>query len=163
MVKTDPEGNMQWTNTYGKIGTTNYAYSIIQTDDLGYALGGYTADGGWAFRLLKIDALGNEQWNGIYNIPRTPSASEMCARAVQTSDGGFAIAGTTVRDRLYGEFLLIKTDENGVVPEFPSLLVLPICIIVTILVVYITKKYLPKKLSYVETTPRPNPKATSKG
>jgi hypothetical protein len=40
---------------------------------------------------------------------------------VQTSDGGYALAGYTQSFGAgYDDFWLVKTDASGVVPEFPS-------------------------------------------
>jgi hypothetical protein len=127
---------------------TNYAYSIVQTKDGGYALGGYTAssDPGWSFRLLKIDVTGNVEWNENYGT-RIPNVDDMCARAIQTKDGGFAIAGSSKRNRVWSEFLLIKTDEKGIVPEFPSLSLVIVTSIVAIPVVVLFKKFSKKGLT----------------
>jgi len=105
LVKTDSEGNMQWNRSYG--GT-----SMVQTSDGGYVLAGSTivapAIEGY-FRLVKTDALGYKQWNKTY--PR--GAYDLAQSVIQTSDGGYAIAGLTRPDVGEGDFLLIKTDPSG--------------------------------------------------
>jgi hypothetical protein len=105
LVKTDSEGNMQWNSSYS--GT-----AMIQTSDGGYVLAGSTiispaveAD----FRLVKTDALGYIQWNKTY--PR--GAYDLAESVIQTSDGGYAIAGLTRPGVGEGDFLLIKTDSSG--------------------------------------------------
>jgi len=105
LVKTDSYGNMQWNKTYG--GGT--AHSLIQTSDGGYALAGEIIPSGAAqdFYVVKTDADGNMQWSRTYGGEHTDIAHSL----VETSDGGFAIAGHT--GWLFQDFLLIKTDVDG--------------------------------------------------
>jgi hypothetical protein len=141
LVKTDSGGNEEWNKTYG--GTNDdYAYSVVQTTDGGYALAGHTVSygvGGGDFWLIKTDEFGNAQWNMTYGGDDT----EFMYSMIQTGDGGFALAGVTwsfgVGDG-YCDFWLVKTDESGVVPEFPSLSVLPLLTTLTLLVVITAKK-----------------------
>ena len=125
LVKTDADGNEQWNKTYG--GTF---LSLSQTVDGGYALAGVISDqgaGGSDSWFVKTDANGNEEWNMTYGGPGEDRAFSV----VQAADGGYALSGPT---ESYGagsrDFWLIKTDEFGVVPEFPSyllaLLILPL-------------------------------------
>jgi hypothetical protein len=112
LVKTDASGNALWNKTYGGTGE-DYAYALVRTSDGGYALAGGTGSfgaGGYDAWLVKTDASGNMQWNKTYG-----GASDDWAYAlVQTSDGGYAIAGYTDS---YGagssDFWLIKTDASG--------------------------------------------------
>ena len=105
LVKTDSYGNMQWNKTYG--GGT--AHSLIQTSDGGFALAGEIIPSGAAqdFYVVKTDADGNMQWKRTYGGEHTDIAHSL----VETSDGGFAIAGHT--GWLFQDFLLIKTDVDG--------------------------------------------------
>jgi hypothetical protein len=145
LVKTDYAGNMQWNKTYG--GTSyDYAYSVVQTSDGGYALAGHTRSfgaGSTDFWLVKTDASGNAQWNKTYGGTEFDAAYAL----VETGDGGYALAGITLS---YGasnsDFWLVKTDENGVIPEFPSFLMLPLFAALTIIAVVLAKKRLPKKV-----------------
>jgi len=111
LVVTDPNGNAQWNRTYG--GTNNeYASSIIQNSDGGYAIAGRTYSfgaGSWDFWLVKTDTVGNMLWNRTYGGTGWDEAYSM----VETSDGGYAIAGETSS---YGagnyDFLLVKTGQE---------------------------------------------------
>jgi hypothetical protein len=112
LVKTDSAGNPQWTRTYGGA-SGDAASSVVQTNDGGYALAGYTASygaGSWDFWLVKTDSAGNPQWNKTYGGASGDGAHSV----VQTSDGGYAIAGYTGS---YGagsaDFWLVKTDSVG--------------------------------------------------
>jgi hypothetical protein len=106
----DPMGGaLAWSKTYG--GTSaDYAYSLVQTGDGGYALAGYTksyGSGNYDFWLVKTDAAGNMQWSKTYGGMGEDRAYSL----VQTGDGGYALAGYTGS---FGagsyDFWLIKTD-----------------------------------------------------
>jgi len=142
LLKTDEWGNMQWTKTYG--GTNDdRAFSLVETSDGGYAIAGGTESfgaGSFDFWLVKTDGYGNMEWNQTYD------AGEGWAYSlVETSDGGYAIAGdmhSTDAGIIYDAFL-VKTDEHGIIPEFPSWIILPLLITAT-LVIIICKQRLPK-------------------
>ena len=111
-VKTDSAGNMQWIRTYGGA-EWDFAYSVVQTFDGGYALAGGTRSygaGSWDMWLIKTDAAGNVQLNKTYG-----GAPDDCAYSVaQTFDGGYAIAGYTVSYSVgMDDFWLVKTDSTG--------------------------------------------------
>jgi hypothetical protein len=137
LIKTDAYGNMEWNQTYG--GTeTDHAYSLIETSDGGYALAGFTASfgaGGYDFWLVKTDADGNMEWNQTYGGTENDVANSL----VDTSDGGYAIAGVTASFGV-GDCWLIKTDEYGVIPEFPSWTILPLLLLTTVVVMVYRKK-----------------------
>jgi hypothetical protein len=104
LVKTDSNGNMQWSRTYGGVGG-DIANCVVQTSDGGYAIAGSTNSSGagqYDFWLVKTDSNGNMQWNQTYGWIWTDQAYSV----VQTSDGGYAIAGQ-------GFMNLVKTDGNG--------------------------------------------------
>jgi hypothetical protein len=112
LVKTDGSGNMQWNKTYG--GTkADQAFSVVQTFDGGYALGGSTFSYGKGqndFWLVKVDSSGNMQWNKTYGGTSCDEAHSV----VQTSDGGYALAGSTESFGTYSiAFWLVKVDSSG--------------------------------------------------
>ena len=143
LVKTDANGNLEWNRTYGE---PDYGYwnSMVQTSDGGYALAGYTssspAGGGvtnndvW---LAKTDAFGNIEWNQKYGGLEDDDANSL----IVTSDGGYALAGYTGS---FGaedyDFWLIKTDEYGIIPEFPSWIILPLFLMATFSAILLKKK-----------------------
>jgi hypothetical protein len=116
LVKTDSSGNMQWNKAYGGTGWDE-AYALVQTGDSGYALAGYTtsfAIGYFDFWLVKTDANGNALWNKTYGTMGSDKAQAL----VQTTDGGYALAGWEgFSNESFGagvfDFWLVKTDSSG--------------------------------------------------
>lgn len=99
-------GNLQsiaWIKSFGGSGDDT-PRSIIQTNDGGFAVLGFTnsTDGDLAFKsigvndywLLKLDADGNLQWQRTYG----GSKDDRGQQVLQTSDGGYAIAGYAMSD-----------------------------------------------------------------
>jgi hypothetical protein len=69
----------------------------------------------------------------------------MCS-LVATSDGGYAIASTSGSYEAGDyDFLLVKTDEFGVVPEYSSLLVPALMLTATAFIIINKKKLLHKR------------------
>jgi len=112
LIKTDPQGNVEWKNTYGGSGTEQL-YQVIATSDGGYALAGYTfsyAAGKADFWLVKTDAAGEMEWSQVYGGEKY----EIPYSVVATSDGGYALAGFTASFGAgRGDFWLVKTDSSG--------------------------------------------------
>ena len=74
-------------------------------------------------------------WNKEY-----PSLEGRGNSIIKTEDGGYAIAGYTYSVGAgNSDVWLIKTDETGVIPEFPSWAILPLFLIVTLCAVGIKK------------------------
>lgn len=105
-IKTDNSGNMLWNKTYGD-SDWEYAHSLIQTPDEGYAITGYKSRDIW---LIKTDDSGDILWNKTYG----GSEWEVAYSIIQTNDGGYALAGRT---ESYGDgssdFWLVKIDNSG--------------------------------------------------
>ncbi len=108
LVKTDSGGNVVWEKTYGGIGEV--AYSVEQTNDGGYIMAGVAQypNGSNGNRLIKIDPSGNMQWSQMLYSPGIGSSA--CS-VKQTSDGGYAVAGSGTAAWSYS--WLIKTDTYG--------------------------------------------------
>jgi hypothetical protein len=67
----------------------------IQTTDGGYALAGYINSlgaRGKDFWLVKVDSVGNQQWNKTYGGP----GDEVAYSLIQTIDGGYILSGSGV-------------------------------------------------------------------
>jgi hypothetical protein len=94
IVKLNMNGTFQWSKTYGG-SEDEVVFSIIQTSDGSLIAAGYTDSfglGGNNFYILKLDTTGTLQWS------RTVGGTGPNGQAysiIQTTDGGFAIAGVT--------------------------------------------------------------------
>lgn len=135
LIKVNADGSMQTThNTAGGaangdnfpsglpdfIATSDGGYAFVTNVETWYNDGGTTPSYYYGL-LVKTDGSGNLQWNQSYGggpeLPQ-PNASGTINSLVQTSDGGYALAGglssydsstgTTVNG-----FWLIKTDASG--------------------------------------------------
>jgi len=113
VIKLDANGNLQWTKTIGGP-ASEIGNSLIQTSDGGYAIAGYTKSfgaGDWDFYVVKLDANGNLQWTKTIDAKNKYYSK---SSLIQTSDGGYAIAGHT-ESLGAGELdvYLVKLDRNG--------------------------------------------------
>jgi hypothetical protein len=113
VVKLDANGNLQWTKTIGGPASEE-GNSLIQTSDGGYAIAGDTKSfgtGKWDVYVVKLDAKGNLQWTKTIGGENHDSGSSL----IQTSDGGYAIAGNTSSFGAgdYNDVYLVKLDKNS--------------------------------------------------
>lgn len=113
LIRTDASGIFQWGRTWGGV-DSDFAYSLVQTSDGGYALAGETFSFGAGlsdFWLVKTDANGIMQWERAHG----GSHYDYAHSVVQTDDGGYALAGSTLS---FGagswDAWLVKTDASGI-------------------------------------------------
>jgi hypothetical protein len=116
LVKLDELGKMVWVKTYGGLDYDS-ASLVIETSDGGYAIAGskvIPGTSGKDFWLVKTDAYGNMEWNQTYGEEGYALA---VYSVVETSDGGYAIAGSTyvgvLDSRDSNNLILVKTDASG--------------------------------------------------
>ncbi len=102
-----------WARTYG--GTfSEEAYSVVQTSDGGFMVAGQTNSFGSThphFWVLRLDEDGTVVWERAF----TGIGGDAALSAVQTSDGGFAVAGTTGSFGAGRDFWVLRLDEDGTV------------------------------------------------
>ncbi|KYK24761.1 hypothetical protein AYK25_01660 [Thermoplasmatales archaeon SM1-50] len=104
---------IEWEKTYGRE-LVDWGRCVQQTSDGGYILSGacdryvYTPCQGYIY-LLKIDAMGNIEWQQQYGI----IPYENVGQYIQpSSDGGYIIAGFTGYNYHFDAYIL-KTDSSG--------------------------------------------------
>jgi len=113
LIKTDAQGNEMWSQTFGGQGT-DQGRQVVSTLDEGYLISGYTDSfgtlGGFNFWLVKANSLGELEWQRFYG----EQGDDRGLSGIQTSDGGYAIAGyTNSGTSSASDILFIKTDNNG--------------------------------------------------
>jgi len=112
VVKLDANGNLQWTKTIGGPGN-EIGFSLIQTSDGGYAITGPTYSfgaGGADVYVVKLNANGNLQWTTTIG----GKEEDVGISLIQTSDGGYAIAGSTTSSGVgEADVYVVKLDANG--------------------------------------------------
>lgn len=112
VIKTNKKGDKIWSKVYG--GPENdRGHSIINTDDEGFVIAGFTQSFGEGLDdiwLIKLDHKGNKLWNKTFG----GIESDRAFSVVRTSDNGLAITGFTNSFGAGNEDLwIIKTDANG--------------------------------------------------
>ena len=104
VVKLDAVGAIQWQNTIGGW-EFDYLYSIQQTSDGGYVLGGRswsgisgdktdTSRGGNDYWVVKLDSTGLIQWQNTIG----GSINDFLISIEQTADGGYILGGWSSSD-----------------------------------------------------------------
>ena len=117
LIKTDENGNEQWSQIFGDT-NRDFGNSVQQTTDGGYIITGGTksfGNGSMDVYLIKTDENGNEQWYQTFGGTETDVGHSV----QQTNDGGYIIVGGRENNNFVNDFwndvdvYLIKTDENG--------------------------------------------------
>ena len=111
LLKTDDNGDILWSKTYGG-NSSDYGYSVWQTTDEGYIVAGYTESFGVAgdVYVIRTDSTGNLIWSKTFG----GAGNDRGWSVQQTTDGGYIVAGYS---ESFGagnkDVYLIKTDEFG--------------------------------------------------
>src|SRR6185436_3134302 len=105
VIKTDSLGNKQWDKDFGGL-DYEVLSSVLQTNDGGYILGGFSRSGisgnitepnrdstnaTGDFWIIKIDSFGNKQLDKRFGGTKNEGAFSIC----QTNNEGFIIAGSS--------------------------------------------------------------------
>ena len=113
LIRTNTEGDSLWSRTFGGEGSYVCSSSIIQTRDgsfvaTGWTWSSYTRD--YDIWLARINADGDLLWFKTFG----GRGNDLCNSVMQTSDGGFALAGhTSSFGAGNSDFWLLRTDEKG--------------------------------------------------
>ncbi len=128
IVKLNAKGEKKWDKTIGG-NSIDILYSIQQTADRGYILGGVSLSntsfdksqdcrGFYDYWVVKIGPAGNVQWDKTYGGDN----QEWFERIVPTSDGGYIMGGWTLSgisgdkteaSRGLNDYWIIKIDATG--------------------------------------------------
>jgi len=112
VTKTDKDGNILWSKIIGG-DRTDYGYSISETIDHGYIIGGETnsfGKGDWDYYFVKLKENGDIEWTRAFGT----DSSDFGRVARQAPDGTFILGGTCVTSKdVDMEIGLIRVDANG--------------------------------------------------
>ncbi len=112
LIKTDKNGELSWSKTFGGAGD-DWGFSVQQTNDGGFVVAGRTSSigaGNFDVCLIKLDSIGNLNWSKTYGS----TGNEYGYSVLQTSDGGFVVAGfAEIFPLVNNDAYLIKLDPNG--------------------------------------------------
>jgi hypothetical protein len=114
VIKLSSEGNIEWERKYQGRGHSKL-WSIQQTYDRGYIIGGHTSPNFDAIEMhdiwvVKISPVGDVEWQHTYG----GNKAEMCYGINQTIDGGYIVSGITesIEDG-NRDILVLRLDKNG--------------------------------------------------
>jgi hypothetical protein len=121
LIKTDSFGNENWSRTFGGDSADESGQSVIQTDENGYIIIGWTKSygaGDYDVWLIKTSEDGNMRWSRTFG-----GEDRDIGHSVQvTSDGGYIISGETSS---YGsgnlDAWLIKVECENQPPSAPTI------------------------------------------
>jgi hypothetical protein len=111
IVKFDSVGALQWSRTIGGA-SWDGASSIIQTTDGGYAVAGSTNSfgaGNGDIYIVKLNSTGALQWSRTIGGASWDGASSI----IQTTEGGYAVAGSTVSFSGNEDMYIVKLNSDG--------------------------------------------------
>ena len=112
MIKTDQNGEEEWSQIYGGDGFDR-GFAVDQTNDGGFIIGGYTESFGNGLKdvwIIKTDSSGNTQWEYTFGDIK----DDYCNDIKQTTDGGYIVCGATTLPHMgHCDIWLFKIDLNG--------------------------------------------------
>ncbi|MEO8087957.1 MAG: T9SS type A sorting domain-containing protein [Bacteroidota bacterium] len=118
IVKLDSLGNKQWDKDFGGIGN-EVLYCVRQTIDNGFILGGISYSGisgdktqpswgYWDYWIVKIDSLGNMQWDKDFG----GTDNDELHSIEQTADHGYILGGFS-KSGISGDKTEVNRDPSG--------------------------------------------------
>jgi uncharacterized delta-60 repeat protein len=114
ILKLSSDGTIEWQKTYGG-GSGDFAYSIQQTNDGGYIVGGRITITGWGrdIWVLKLFSDGTIEWQKSYGDRNAEEAYFI----QQTSDGGYIVVGQTFSSwgTLEYDIFVLKLFSDGTI------------------------------------------------
>ncbi|MEZ4779954.1 MAG: T9SS type A sorting domain-containing protein [Flavobacteriaceae bacterium] len=132
IVKINNVGEIEWQNNIGGSGR-DYFFSISQTFDGGYILGGSSesnisgdktenSNGHYDYWIVKTNANGEIEWQNTIG----GDGSDILGEIIQTNEGGYIIAGQSSSDisgdktedcigGIFPDYWIVKLDELGTI------------------------------------------------
>ncbi len=124
IVRINSKGKLVWEKSYGGSGL-DFPYSIIQTNDKGYAIAGYSSSddidvtnskGKSDYWIVKLTPDGELEWEKSFG----GSNDDVANSIIQTSDNGYLIAGYSLsydgditNPKGNTDYWIIKLSANG--------------------------------------------------
>jgi hypothetical protein len=112
-IKIDPAGNEIWSSTFGDAGMIEIGEVVTEAADGGFVAAGDRTKSFFArsedLLLVKIDANGKFRWERIF----ATATHNMFGGILRHPEGGYAFAGSTLRENEAFDVFLIKTDSEG--------------------------------------------------
>ncbi|MCR4416834.1 MAG: T9SS type A sorting domain-containing protein [Ignavibacteria bacterium] len=116
IIRTDQNGDTLWTKVISSDFDSHIdeGYSVYQTPDNGFLITGLCTPhvpGGKRVYVLKIDSIGNRQWEKGFGIPGRVDAQPH--KMYPTSDGGFIITGSAESYPDIVDLFIMKFNSSG--------------------------------------------------
>ncbi|MFC2161678.1 CFI-box-CTERM domain-containing protein [Acidobacteriota bacterium] len=112
ILKLFPNGEVEWNRAY-RGSLDDRAHSMLQTNDGGYIVAGYTNSstaGGNDIWILKLASDGNIEWQKTFGESQT----ELAYSIKQTNDGGYIVVGhSNSRTAGNGDIWILKLSSSG--------------------------------------------------
>lgn len=113
LIKFDANGDTLWCKKYTDTSWNSLAFSVDETSDGGYVMVGkqyFSSQYDQDILLTRLDTVGNILW--VRELGFGPS--ENGRDVIETSDGGFLLTGSMLRDTNYTtDMIAVKTDSQG--------------------------------------------------
>ncbi len=115
LLKTTASGNQSWGKHIGGSDFELPGFSVLQTSDGGYIFTGATISYGQApgttydIHLVKTNSAGAIDWTKTYG----GTGDDYGSALIQTTDGGYLIAGNAAYGNGANDAFLLKTDASG--------------------------------------------------
>ncbi|NQS99200.1 MAG: T9SS type A sorting domain-containing protein [candidate division Zixibacteria bacterium] len=113
LIKTNPSGNPEWTQSFGG-GGSDGGHSVMPITEGGYIITGYTASGiaddGRDIYLIKTDSRGDTIWTCAFGGDGLDEGHSV----IPTTEGGYIITGYTTSGGTDSyQALVMYADSNG--------------------------------------------------
>lgn len=112
VLKLDSSGNRTWQRSFGGSGNYDAAYSVVQNDEGGYYVAGWTNSYGAGlsdYWVIKLDSAGNSLWQKALGGSSNDCAYTCCL----SGDGGVVVAGGAAVGAGGFDVWVVKLNSSG--------------------------------------------------